>query len=931
MITWSNNSNFLVSFKDTITTLQTTSLLDFCAESEMNRPIVKDAPSLPLPDEATLTTYLDHVLVLSKRFNFEVLLCDLGPRLRLRPTYWYKNFPKKFFSSFSPKGHSYYLGDNGTYDIHILFQPRNGDCSCTPNSNEKTAVDQETANMVKEELVIGLLRLLPDHVLHGFNLVIEGSDSNFGDANSWTLDFFHFQTMDMNAQMKGLWDRIPRGKYSAKVDQFIANHEPRLSFNNYGQNTELSIHNAVELICGVFNLNHADLLTLSLAVNVSNPNFSVTLTEENCQTFFARKQDVTVYRKGFHKQFVNFSCSHNYPRSLNQFNLETPGVFKRSVVGFHGYSDVANVLRRSDAREPYSQRPVASLFALRPPFSVSTEKGFKEKVESQVEDLLKLQNDIKTGITAKCRTGSSYRFEATFTYELESSNVFLPIQQDLSQLERDFKQWVKDNCFEKLSIVKTKYFPKIVRVYTDSIFTAVNEKITLLLNQPLTITPWDKEYMAFAECLLRFCINGNSRNISHSLFRSLGISRSITLYNFPYYPEANYDVTERRFHPTLEFVTSSSITLLDQQSGVLVSDRKKVKASAFQMKVQAEQEVDESIVQEYFSELLEILQEDIHTLIQNRLKNNTLGVTSATETSLSRTARTQLLSHTPDMVLLLLNRWHNTMQKKESISHSEILNTFFCLESTPTALPTTVFEKNKNLYFLESLYWFKYFLIGSNQEQRLLWVAKNEFSQWIGSLNFFPCLNSKGWTGSILPLTIQAQKKFKDGRSSRNQRPDLQLVNNSKQSLRPTGDKWILEFESNFKKQFVETWNLLGTNKEFPCNDLRDCRNGLKTLILLSMVGSTLQIKLTTLTQPKLLSAWAACFFVYGMYHLGNITKAQYDTVAKKVQYNKVTLKLVSKTLVDWSTLDKKWLTIEKMSNSDTFEEDLFAAVLKTY
>jgi hypothetical protein len=70
---------------------------------------------------------------------------------------------------------------------------------------------------------------------------------------------------------------------------------------------------------------------------------------------FRHASDVEIYRKAFHSQFSNFNCTQAIPASLATLN-HSGSDFERTVVGFHGYSDVANVLRRNVASEPFSTR-----------------------------------------------------------------------------------------------------------------------------------------------------------------------------------------------------------------------------------------------------------------------------------------------------------------------------------------------------------------------------------------------------------------------------------------------------------------------------------------------------------------------------------------------------------------------------------------------
>ena len=750
-------------------------------------------------------------------------------------------------------------------------------------------------------------------------MVIDEDYSNLEEFASWDFEIHHFQKPSYVRMMHAAWNAVSGRLYSEEVRVFLQEHEPRLVFSNYGQNQEVSVDDVGDVINARFNLAEVDILTLSLATNVRvRQGFSVVLSEQNIHSMFPRPQDVQIYRKAFHSQFCNFATVQRFPSSLEPFgrnNLQ----FKRSVSGFNGYSDVANVLRRNEHSEPFSKRPVATFFSIPPPFAVPAQAKFREKLSEQSVVVNTQRTKIRHAIEDKVTHGCGYRFEITFSYDLHQAATVQQIQNDLSLAQLEFDEWVLEFGCPLLRVVPTSIFPKIVSVFTDSLYKTIELGMQRYSSQPSNVSLWEKELMAFTECLIRYAINGNQRNLTHSLFRHLGIMVSIKKYNFPFFVESNLNETKTGFNPTAAFVRVDGISLLDQQAGILVANKGKVRCSSLLLLMEGDTDNDEATALQFFANVLDVLVCDIHTLVCSKAGKNRQLVTLPLDIK----EKLQKCCEEETLFLLCSNARHFAGNSESTID--EIFTKWTSLGGE-YEFPHGIFER-PSLNYLYVIQGFVYYCL-LNERSRFYHELKRMFVEYFQAFNYLPELNSKGWTGRLIKIVEQVSKK-RDGRSNRNQRPDLLDFELKTDKYKPQAD-WQREYLRDFAPTFIEFWDKKFQGQEgFPFADIFQCSDGMKALVLMSMVGSLNQLKLTSLTKPRLGPSWAACFFAKALNQIQPMKKESIQMLKKPSEHNKITAKLVTNAgPKTWKAAEESWLVMDKAQLSESFFEHVFAKYL---
>lgn len=366
------NTNTLVSLKDFMELTKQTPFLQLMAENVEGRCKVEDNfGQTPLQehqfhDEA----YLDFVQVLATKFSFNCLKNIPLSSMVFYPKQWCKPFPKKLFSAFRTKGHSYYLGKYGKFDAFFLFEPKEDQCE---GCQEETFshLEKEIGNWISTGFLIKLFDCMPVATRQGRNLVVvkqfdgeSGVGTNYHDHSHWDIPLEALQSEGVQQFMEHAWAEHGKDRdVATTVRKFINSHTPRVIFSDYGQNLNTNVYSATQTLNASFDLALVAEISFSLATNLSVEGSSVVLSEEKILSMFQNdRQRVEIYRKGFHSQFCNFEAKprFRFPSALEGYSKET-NAWVRSITGFHGYSDVANVLRRNAQSEPFYKRPISGM------------------------------------------------------------------------------------------------------------------------------------------------------------------------------------------------------------------------------------------------------------------------------------------------------------------------------------------------------------------------------------------------------------------------------------------------------------------------------------------------------------------------------------------------------------------------------------------
>lgn len=878
-------------------------------------------------DETISKIQLDFIQIVAKTFSFSCIKeVTSEERFLFHSNHWWKPFPHKFFSSFNSKGHSFFLGSASSYNIYFLFENKDSYCSC--DCSNKGCVSKEVADFISKKVVRPIferyyptdnsIRIQDRQTNH---LVMVDEFDNFDQHATWSFAMDSLQTSSVCDTMSTLWDYLEADEMETEVFKtFVQEHKPRIVFSDFGQNTELPLENVGEFVSNRFRLNEVENTSLSLAVNIWKDGVSLVMSEDRIRQMFRHISDVEIYRKGFHSQFSNFNCTQAVPNSLASLNDSTSD-FERTVVGFHGYSDVANVLRRNAASEPFSSRPISSYFEVAYPMNNNeVAVSFKESLEKIKRQIQEQKSNLVHGVLDKERNGTSYRFEVTVKYDLHSLVGFERLQNDLNQFTSQVKQWVLINCAPSLKAVQTNVFPKILRVYVESIYETVDKFVERYKLTPTSITAWDKEYMAFCECLLRQTINGNSkRNLSHRLFSILGIKDSINSFNMPFFDQSNYDENLDTFNPIEVLTARPTISLHLSQVGCLVGETTRVLARALLLKMECETNFSEEVVKLYFYKCLEFLKRDLHFLVQDKAKK------SNAFQLLPQDLKKNLTKVNLDIFLMYLARNQSFFNQTNPLRIDKLYDSLVGINEE-IALPFRCFNSKKPLYYLRTLSHFVRLILLNNPHSHTV-KLKKYFSNFLNGIQFLPDVVHGNWNEKLVVVCwddeIQTTELQRDGRSSRVQRVDLLNLTSKEKTYFP-GGPWKSEFSKDFLPIFKTFWQDKFGKKLPYFGSLENVPKEIEVILLLSLIGSAHQTEITSLDKPRQRGNWAAAYFAKGLLHCGKIESVNVK-VKKAISNNCITERLITRSMPNSITeFDRARKIMIQGKNSENYFQEVF-------
>ena len=321
--------------------------------------------------------------------------------------------------------------------------------------------------------------------------------------------------------------------YSNLVGEFFQNHKPTLVFQKYGQDIHLADNSdVIALVENDFDLSRASELVVSVATNIkyihpsttgpigledvyssandSEPlidnllvnepppgSYSLCISESGIKKWFGRQaRNVTIYTKAFSKAFCNFDSS-NLPADYE--NIGGDGI---SLSGLHGYSTVANILRRTSSSEPFMNRPVAQCFDK----SVKAAKTAK----NLHQEFLKTKATLSSSLASFTNVGADYRIECTYSYTfLPTSNsasrrstALQSLKLKLTQIITEVSANAKEVIYKHGILVPTAVFPGAIQFLAKSMIETIDEKMKLYLHRPVAVSVEEKEYAVALENLV---------------------------------------------------------------------------------------------------------------------------------------------------------------------------------------------------------------------------------------------------------------------------------------------------------------------------------------------------------------------------------------------------------------------------------------------
>ena len=344
------------------------------------------------------SSHLDFIQVLSKNFDFMCLKASQQTVFTFMPSQWSKPFPRKLFKAFPTRGHSYFIGVILQLETFFLFEPKEEECDCC---SEKSHVEESIGDLIRDSIILGLFGAIPILERQALNLTIYEEENNYGEHRTWDVLLSFLQAEEVSTFLTNCWEGLKQHT-SVEFLNFVSKHTPRIIFSNFGQNVPTGGTSVLDLINDQFIFGDVAEFSFSLAVNLSVEGKSVVLSEEKIYEIFG-KPNVNIFRKVYHPQFCNWEYAKvGCPQNMEGF-LEETDDFKRSVSGLHGYSDVANVLRRSATSEPFAKKPISALLNVeqnaRP--TTTNEATFRNKTKGFLQQSSDQIEKIKLGISDK--------------------------------------------------------------------------------------------------------------------------------------------------------------------------------------------------------------------------------------------------------------------------------------------------------------------------------------------------------------------------------------------------------------------------------------------------------------------------------------------------------------------------------------------------
>jgi hypothetical protein len=499
--------------EELITALDTNSFADLIVWEQKPTVVVEQGYQITR-NSLRADQFLDYYLVMAKGMDLNVLQrWEQNPmKLRFYSKYYSRKFPKKFFEDFPLEGHTFYLGSYSDMDIYILAEPHS--VHCCGCSIDNPSMPKDLAEIVYQFIILeafkryAKLSRIDPVILAGRNLSVSDSFENFTESN-----FVEFLLNDLNSDFQATFATA----WSSIRSPFFQKHNPKLCFIKYGQNIRLENPTDVEFwISTDFDSEKIDLIQYSIATNVSctlgEPNeelsrgtelpegsrssfyremsspssdttYSVVLPLDGIEKLCEGSHSLHSYTKAFNPAFSNFQC------------IGVPTLFRNisngsmRAIGLHGYSTVANVLRRTSKTEPFASRPIAHLFKSR---TATDLRKYQKLIQNQ---RVSLQGAIDNLVTS----GSGYRLEMTFQVSSPDwSSLATPFAASLQQL--------REVTFDLVSkygvLVPSDVFPRCVGKIGEKILETLDPIIQKFVANQSSLRVCEKEYAVMLENLV---------------------------------------------------------------------------------------------------------------------------------------------------------------------------------------------------------------------------------------------------------------------------------------------------------------------------------------------------------------------------------------------------------------------------------------------
>jgi hypothetical protein len=359
-------------------------------------------------------------------------------------------------------------------------------------------------------------------VLQGRNLSISDIYENFTQSS-----YTEFYLNDFNNEF---FESFESAWYDLDA-AFFRNHEPILCFVKYGQNVLLNEQSDLHYwITSDFEVDNIEYVQFSIATNLSinNPNpvnvpnaeqqngieqeqnvppeeenhrdpnilnigpvpllsipLSVCLGTESVGRICEGGNGYATYTKAFNSSLSNFKCNGIPTR----FNDCTSANIK--PIGLHGYSTVANILRRTSASEPFMSRPVARLLASH---TATDLNKYSTAIKNQ-------SAMIQGSIQNMVQNGTSYRLEMTF----ETSRTNVPtFDGECADILLKLNDKTRDVLVEEAVLVPASVFPFCIGKFCEKMMEGIQPILDRFKDNSEQVKVTEKEMCVMFENLVKY-------------------------------------------------------------------------------------------------------------------------------------------------------------------------------------------------------------------------------------------------------------------------------------------------------------------------------------------------------------------------------------------------------------------------------------------
>jgi hypothetical protein len=801
------------------------------------------------PEFVSVTTFVDFVQVLTG-VHFNVFRPVPGRKIKIHSSYFRKPFSAKHFHSFDCRGHCFFLGTIDEYTIHLVAKDNTTGCTCATDHYSVTA---SVAQLIYQ-CFLHALSTIPSHTLEGYNLVINSSGTNFFEHSVHELELVYLGT-EFKTAFANKW-RLLRSEASTEEDQiFFANHIPHFVISNYGQNIPLQQYDVtLSSVLNVFQMQFVEDLSLSIAANCryNGPGFySLALSKQSIlQLYKFHKQDVKIFKKLFSDLLCNFQAE-TLPSKLQNYFIRK-GYFrdgnpiKFTCTHFHGYSTVANVLRRNIKSEPYVSYPATAVLQLSRPQTLAQ----KHKMASKKAAFTDQKERIKVALTKQTEVGSDYRFEITFTAQRMPMVSTVALENFLYNIFEDYVHIIKEMASELLEFHKPCVFPGFLTRFTSILHDCIChgvENHLVVWNTSIR----KKEFYAVLEALLLHSINGNQRNVSHSIFRKLDVLTYINYMQFPFFNPNMVDCESHVIRYQIEHWSRESILLQDQNAGITTMDSSKIREHYFYLLLQQEETkfVDlQTLLQKAELELQFWLLHDLYLLVQHYIsKKDSCN-------NLPSPSIKQIAECTLDNFLEIFRKLcsEGYIPATTTTNPGTAVNSWFSVNDNFELTTLGCFSKLKSLKFVtlfsQYLQTLQHddFRHSSYEPSMVCTRFKNFLLQW----RYLPFLQTKGWTGTFVCTHTLTPNHFSDldviRPISKKCRPnpgyEISVLKTLLKDLATFKKRRILDHFSTIRESYVTNWAKLACTSA-PHILTSNSSQEYYTLFLWAMVEAVFQIK----------------------------------------------------------------------------------------